>query len=103
MVHHHQFRTVEQGILSNPQQPHLGMAGECLSLARQARRFLPHELAEHVHEALVYISAISWTHAFLPALGGPVLVSLPEMMHRRFDGVYLLFVWMYVSVITGMS
>ena len=76
--------------------------GPWLSIARRVRRLLPHEAAEHAHEALVYISAISWTHTFLPALGGPVLVSLPEIMHRRFGGIYLVFVWMYVSIITGI-
>ena len=58
------------------------------------------EFADHTHDVLVYLSALSWTHAFLPTLGGPTLIGISELFHHKFRGPYLVFVWLYTIVIT---
>ena len=59
--------------------------------------------SEHAFEALLFVSATSWTHAFLPLLGGPTLVSIRDMFQgHSFGGVFLAFVWLYTIVMTGL-
>jgi hypothetical protein len=61
------------------------------------------ELVAHTHEASLYVAAISWTHVFLPLLGGPTLVSVPELFSgHRFGGPFLWFVWLYTVLMTGI-
>ena len=82
--------------LMSPSAPSLASIGD------RARLLLLPELVEHAHESLIYISAISWTHVFLPALGGPVLLSMPEILYHKFRGPYLVFVWLYVACMTSV-
>ena len=39
---------------------------------------------DHARDAIVYMSALGWTQALLPSLGGPTLRSVPELMHHKF-------------------
>eukprot|EP00966_Prymnesium_polylepis_P095746 2218552-Prymnesium_polylepis.1 len=55
---------------------------------------------QHAVEAIKYVIALSWTHVALPVLGGPSLVSMDELMHHKFTGRYLLFVWIYTALVT---
>lgn len=42
-----------------------------MPLVRTVTSLFPRtELVEHTHGALIYIAALSWTHAFLPTVGG---------------------------------
>ena len=59
------------------------------------------EFIDHAHDALIYVAALSWTHAIMPTVGGPTLVSIPELMLHRFGGPYLVFVWIYTMGMTG--
>ena len=72
--------------------------GNCSSTAMQ---LLQSELISHAREVLVYVAALSWTHAFLPTLGGPTCRSVPEMMAHKFRGPFLLFVLLYTSALTA--
>ena len=58
------------------------------------------ELLSHAREVLIYLAALSWTHTFLPTLGGPTRRSIPEMMVHKFGGPYLVFVLLYTSALT---
>ena len=60
------------------------------------------ELIEHAHEALSYVIALSWTHVILPLLGGPSLVSIGELMRHKYQGPYLVFVWLYTALVTSL-
>ena len=58
------------------------------------------ELLSHARAVLIYLAALSWTHTFLPTLGGPTRRSIPEMMVHKFGGPYLVFVLLYTSALT---
>ena len=60
------------------------------------------EARSHAHGVISYVVALGWTNFILPLLGGPVVVhgGVAEMMHHKFYGPYLAFVWLYVALVT---
>ena len=68
------------------------MQEEVLARLGLDRALVRNEAFSHAHEVLVYVSAIGWTHVFLPTLGGPTRVSIQELMHHKFGGPWMVFV-----------
>ena len=67
---------------------------------------LPTTMAmDHARDALIYVSALGWTNALLPSLGGPTMRSVPELMHHKFyyggAPIFLVFVWVYTFLLAG--
>ena len=60
------------------------------------------EAYEHFRGLTDYVSALSWTHALLPTLGGPTVVNVATLMHRRQSIPYLCFLWVYVCTMTSL-
>ena len=71
------------------------------SAPAQLASYCREELAVHYVTAIQYFTALSWTHVFLPFLGGPTLVSIPELTVHGFHGFWFVFVWLWTLAITG--